>query len=302
MNSQNFHSGQFGVDKKKTPRKTNKSSAEESNVKLSETDEFQNDQIVEEVDEQYGNKLEPQNSTDEKHPLLDMSVGNKNKCYSSYSPQSIEAKFHTRTPSTSSIGLPDPSYAFNRRNHTRHLSLSHDFNMKMIGRRKMSSDLPKIQSPSINEHEPLTDDISSVPGSYEDYADYDDSDSFTSFEDSDFQQANDLKTAKYVFQTLHEALANSIFIILIGSFGFYIIEGMSAVNSFYFTTVLLTTVGYGDITPQTNEGKLFATVYVLIAGTVLLHNMSLISMIPLEMRKRRIETAVLSQVRIIFTT
>ena len=40
---------------------------------------------------------------------------------------------------------------------------------------------------------------------------------------------------------------------------------------------------------------MFATVYVLIAGTVLLHNMSTISMIPIELRKRRVERAVLRQ-------
>lgn len=40
---------------------------------------------------------------------------------------------------------------------------------------------------------------------------------------------------------------------------------------------------------------MFATVYVLIAGTVLLHNMSMISMIPIELRKRRVERAVLRQ-------
>jgi hypothetical protein len=40
---------------------------------------------------------------------------------------------------------------------------------------------------------------------------------------------------------------------------------------------------------------MFATVYILVAGTILLNNMSLISMIPLELRKRRIERAVLTQ-------
>jgi hypothetical protein len=108
-------------------------------------------------------------------------------------------------------------------------------------------------------------------------------------------QHSKVKTAKYVFLTLKQALMNSIFIIAIGSVGFYYIENMTVVDSFYFTTVLLTTVGYGDIAPVTNGGKLFATVYVLGAGTVLLHNMSLISMIPLELRKRRIEKAVLTQ-------
>ena len=54
-------------------------------------------------------------------------------------------------------------------------------------------------------------------------------------------------------------------------------------------------IGYGDIVPVTKGGKLFATVYILVAGTILLNNMSLISMIPLELRKRRIERAVLNQ-------
>lgn len=104
------------------------------------------------------------------------------------------------------------------------------------------------------------------------------------------------KTAKYIFLTLQQAISNSFMIIAVGSFGFYIIEKMSAVDSFYFTTTLLTTVGFGDIVPVTPPGKLFATIYVLLAGTVLLHNMSTISMIPLELRKQRIEKAVLTQV------
>ena len=52
-----------------------------------------------------------------------------------------------------------------------------------------------------------------------------------------------VQSAKYVFLTLRQALANSVFIIAIGGFGFYFIERMTAVNAFYFTTVLLTTVG-----------------------------------------------------------
>jgi hypothetical protein len=61
-------------------------------------------------------------------------------------------------------------------------------------------------------------------------------------------------------------------------------------------------VGYGDIVPVTQGGKLFATIYILVAGTILLNNMSMISMIPLELRKRRIEQAVLTQVSYECTT
>ena len=52
---------------------------------------------------------------------------------------------------------------------------------------------------------------------------------------------------------------------------------------------------YGDIVPVTDAGKFFATIYILVAGTLLLNNMSSISMIPLELRRRRIERAVLTQ-------
>lgn len=66
-------------------------------------------------------------------------------------------------------------------------------------------------------------------------------------------------------------------------------------DSFYFTTCLLTSVGYGDIVPVTTLGKVFTTLFVIIAGTVLLHNLTLISMLPLELRRKKIEHAVLSQ-------
>lgn len=46
---------------------------------------------------------------------------------------------------------------------------------------------------------------------------------------------------------------------------------------------------------MTKGGKLFATLYILVAGTLLLNNMSNISLIPLELRKRRLQQAVLTQ-------
>jgi hypothetical protein len=98
----------------------------------------------------------------------------------------------------------------------------------------------------------------------------------TSSEEGLSYNISGVRTAKYVFLTLKQAVTNSVLIIAIGSIGFYYIERMTAVNAFYFTTVLLTTVGYGDIVPQSSAGKLFATAYVLIAGTILLRNMSMI--------------------------
>jgi hypothetical protein len=52
-----------------------------------------------------------------------------------------------------------------------------------------------------------------------------------------------LNGAKYVFVTLRLALLNSMVIIAVGCVGFWLIEGFNLVDSWYFTTVLLTTVG-----------------------------------------------------------
>ncbi len=53
-------------------------------------------------------------------------------------------------------------------------------------------------------------------------------------------QYNGVRNARYVFLTLREALVNSLVIIGTGCFGFYFIEGFSFIDSWYFTTVLLT--------------------------------------------------------------
>ena len=114
--------------------------------------------------------------------------------------------------------------------------------------------------------------------------------------DDDFKPVTQIKAAKYIFLTLKQAFANTLFIIGIGSVGFMYLEQMTTVDSFYFTTSLLTTVGYGDLVPETTLGKLFASIFEIIAWICLLYNISMISMIPLELRKRRVDHAVLSQV------
>ncbi|MFX1466520.1 MAG: potassium channel family protein [Promethearchaeota archaeon] len=49
---------------------------------------------------------------------------------------------------------------------------------------------------------------------------------------------------------------------MIASIGFALIEKRSLLDSLYWAIVTLTTVGYGDITPVTFAGQIFAVLYL----------------------------------------
>jgi H+/Cl- antiporter ClcA len=83
-----------------------------------------------------------------------------------------------------------------------------------------------------------------------------------------------------VFQTilrspqLRALVFVSFMILALGTVFYHLVEGWSWLDSAYFSTVTLATVGYGDFAPKTDAGKLFTIPYVIfgagiIAGLIL---------------------------------
>jgi len=52
--------------------------------------------------------------------------------------------------------------------------------------------------------------------------------------------------------------------LFLGTLFYRAIEEWSWIDSFYFTVITLTTVGYGDFSPQTDIGKLFTVIYIIM--------------------------------------
>ena len=61
----------------------------------------------------------------------------------------------------------------------------------------------------------------------------------------------------------------AVMVLLLGTVVYHIVEGWSWVDSFYFSSVALTTVGFGDLSPSTDASKLF-TVFYIFAGISLI--------------------------------
>lgn len=75
-----------------------------------------------------------------------------------------------------------------------------------------------------------------------------------------------LKTKEY-----RSLLLTTVIVVFFGSVVFHYLEDWSWIDSIYFSVITLSTIGYGDFSPQTDAGKLFAILYIIIGVGIILN-------------------------------
>lgn len=67
-----------------------------------------------------------------------------------------------------------------------------------------------------------------------------------------------------------DLLLTVVAILILGTFVYHHLEGWTYLDSFYFSFITLTTIGFGDFAPQTDWGKAFTIVYITIGVGMIL--------------------------------
>jgi len=76
------------------------------------------------------------------------------------------------------------------------------------------------------------------------------------------------KIRKLILKELLVPLVAILSILLIAFFGYIFIEGLSPLKSLYLLVITLATIGYGDVVPVTDAGRIFTICMILSAFTV----------------------------------
>lgn len=84
------------------------------------------------------------------------------------------------------------------------------------------------------------------------------------------------------------AFGMAIALIIVGTWMFTRVMDLTWSESFYFTVVTLTTVGFGDVTPDTDYQRVVVALFVLIGVTVFVTAMGVIGVNVIEKRQQKL--------------
>lgn len=60
------------------------------------------------------------------------------------------------------------------------------------------------------------------------------------------------------------AFVLAVLILVLGTLFFKSVEGWNWIDALYFSVATVSTVGYGDLYPQTSIGKIFTVIYIFV--------------------------------------
>lgn len=75
-----------------------------------------------------------------------------------------------------------------------------------------------------------------------------------------------------------------LFLLAFGTIFFHTVENWSYVDAFYFTSVTMTTVGYGDLVPRTTEGRVGVSIFALFAVGLAFYSLNVLARYALKQR------------------
>ncbi|MEY4747783.1 MAG: hypothetical protein RLZZ416_832 [Candidatus Parcubacteria bacterium] len=75
-------------------------------------------------------------------------------------------------------------------------------------------------------------------------------------------------------------------VLAIGTLSYHGLEGWSYLDSLYFSVTTLTTIGFGDLSPHTEVGKIFTIAYVIVGIGILLGFINAVALHTIEEGKR----------------
>ncbi len=84
------------------------------------------------------------------------------------------------------------------------------------------------------------------------------------------------------------ATSSVILLMTIGTIVYRFLEEWTWIQSFYFSVVTLSTVGYGDLHPTSDAARLFTAFYILGGVTIALSALAVIGTSYLRRREERI--------------
>ena len=79
-----------------------------------------------------------------------------------------------------------------------------------------------------------------------------------------------------------------LIILLLGTVFYHFAEGWSWLDSFYFSVITLSTVGYGDFSPTTAIAKIFTSAYIFLGISIFVSFASMLAKERVSMHQPRV--------------